>query len=220
MDNNKLVHKAAGKLSALDPFEMDLPWRRNRTPYRIFLAEFLLVRTRADVVCARFEEVYDRFPSPNELAEASVETIREALHPFGLAKRSAMLHKAAEYIVDHNKGLIPSQREELLRIPGIGPYTADAILAFAFRTSTVPADVNVLRFLSRLTGLEMEHKTKGSKEITKLLPLLSRDIEGLEPEILLDFTRLICKPRRPLCPQCRLQNICHHCSLESYPKPL
>ena len=192
----------------------EFPWRRQRTTYRIFLAEFLLVRTRSDVVARIFEDVYRRYPTPCSLAEASYESLADALASLGLCKRVPLLIRAARYIVDEFGGEIPSDPDKLICIPGIGPYTASAIAAFAFGIPMVPADVNVLRFLSRLTGLAMEHKTKGSKQLRALLPLFSEDCGGPSPEILLDFTRLICRPRSPLCQGCDLHSLCNYAQAE------
>ncbi len=160
-----------------------LPWRNVRTPYRIFLAELLLVRTRSDVVARVFEEIALRYPDVLAL--------------------------------EHHQGRIPEKVEELMKVPGLGLYTAAAVAAFAYGSSEVPADVNILRFLSRLTGLPMKHPTKGSPELRALLPLLSREQGGPEPEKLLDFTRLICHARRPRCGECPLQDDCWYASLTS-----
>jgi len=202
------VRNAAETLSALLPFHGELPWRKYRTPYRIFLAEFLLIRTWTKAVATCFEDVYARFPTPDALATASLETVEDAVASLGLRKRAAYLLRAAQFILDEFDGRIPSDPEQLIRIPGIGPYTAVAISAFAFGGPLVPADVNILRFLSRLTGLPMKQKTKGSKQLRALLPLLSQNSRGPPAEILLDFTRLICKPRGPLCTECPLQEDC------------
>jgi DNA (cytosine-5)-methyltransferase 1 len=204
-----LVQDAAKCLATLSPFENGhLPWRQERTPYRIFLAELLLIRTRADTVAAHYEEIYRRFPSVRDLATASQENVEEALAPLGFHKRVPFLMKAAEFIVDEYGGNIPSDPDLLIDIPGIGSYTAAAIAAFAFGRPVVPADVNILRFLSRLTGFDMKHKTKGSKQLRALLPLLSEHRGGPSAEVLLDFTRLICKPRHPLCTECVLKTEC------------
>lgn len=207
-DTEAVVDVAAKRLAILAPFDSDLPWRRNRTPYRVFLAEFLLVRTWTDAVAACFEDIYDRFPTLRHLAASSIKDIDEAIASLGLRKRAPFLMKAARFIIDEFDGEIPPDPKQLIRIPGIGPYTAAAISAFAFGRFLVPADVNILRFLSRLTGLEMVDKTKGSKDLRKLLPLLSEDENGPSAEILLDFARLICRPRKPLCGECPLRTEC------------
>ena len=186
----------------------ELPWRRVRTPYRIFLAEFLLVRTRSDVVARLFEDIISHYPDLPSLASADESELAAVLRPLGLKKRVPLLLRAARYLVEEQGGRIPERVEDLIEVPGLGLYTTVAIAAFAYDSPKVPADVNILRFLSRLTGLPMEHPTKGSKELRALLPLLSRDVGGPESENLLDFSRTVCRPRRPGCSECPLNTEC------------
>ena len=185
-----------------------LPWRQYRTPYRIFLAELLLVRTRADVVVRIYEDVFNRYPNIDTLATANESELQKMLRPLGLSKRIPYITKAARYICGVHNGEIPSDVDDLLNIPGVGIYTASAIATFAYEQALVPSDVNILRFISRLTGLKMEHKTKGSKQIRELTTLLSEDCTGLAAEKLLDFTRLTCRSRNPLCMECPLNRFC------------
>lgn len=185
-----------------------LPWRQQRTPYRIFLAELLLVRTRSDVVARIYEDVFNQYPDIYTLSAANEDGLEEILHPLGLSKRIPYIIKAAQHICEAHDGQIPVDIDELLKTPGLGLYTASAVATFAYGQSFVPGDVNILRFISRLTGLEMEHKTKGSKKLWELAPNLSEDCTGLSAEKLLDFTRLICRPRNPLCNECPLPKFC------------
>jgi A/G-specific adenine glycosylase len=189
-------------------FGENLPWRQIRTPYRIFLAELLLVRTRADVVTRIYEDLFDKYPDIYRLAEANEYELRKALHPLGLSKRTPYIINAARYICDMHDGRIPSDINALLKTPGLGIYTAQAIAAFAYGQTIVPSDVNILRFVARLIGVGMEHRTKGSKQLIDLVSLLSESYTGLSVEKLLDFTRLICRSKNPLCEQCPLS---HHC---------
>lgn len=188
----------------------ELPWRLHRTPYRVFLAEFLLVRTRSDVVARVFEQIFSRYPAVSALAEAHQGDLRDALRPLGLPKRVPYLLRAARYLMEQHDGEIPRTVEELMQVPGLGLYTAVAIAAFAYGSAEVPADVNVLRLLSRLTGMPMSHPTRGSNELRALLPHVSRDVGGPEAEDLLDFSRLVCRPRRPLCEECPLTPYCDY----------
>ncbi len=194
------------------PVAENLPWRNNRTPYRVFLAEFLLVRTRTDVVAQLFEGIVARYPDILSLARADEAELSAVLDPLGLKKRIPYLLKAARYIMEQHEGRVPETIAELLKVPGLGLYTAVAIAAFAYDSQEVPADVNILRFLARLTGLPMSHPTKGSKDLRGLLPLLSRAKGGPTPEKLLDFTRLICRSRDPRCRACLLQRECTYFS--------
>lgn len=150
----------------------------------------------------------NHYPDIYALAATNKDELGKVLHPLGLSKRIPYIIKAAQHICEVHKGQIPIDVKDLLETPGLGSYTAPAIAAFAYGQSFVPGDVNILRFISRLTGLEMEHKTKGSKKLRKLAPLLSENCTGLSTEKLLDFTRLICRPRNPLCEQCPLTRHC------------
>lgn len=206
----KIVH-AAQKLRkdrATYHTSAALPWRTLRTPYRIFLAEFLLVRTRADIVARLFESVFEKYPDMHSLARANEQELALALEPLGLRKRVPLLLRGASYIVEKHKGQVPETVQELLKVPGLGAYSAVAIAAFAYGRSEVPADVNILRFLSRLTGFPMTHQTKGSKELWSMLPLLSPDVGGPSPEKLLDFSRLVCRPGPPRCELCPVFDKC------------
>jgi len=207
-DSVQYIVKAGIELSRHKMAETELPWRKYRTPYRIFLAEMLLVRTRSDVVAGHFERITARYPTIKALASADENELREVLRPLGLSKRIPYLIRAARYICDNYNGEIPTHIEDLLKVPGIGAYTATAIVTFAYGQELVPADVNILRFVSRFTGLEMKHMTKGSKELRELLPFLSEQSVGLSAENLLDFTRLICKARKPKCNACPVSEQC------------
>ncbi len=187
-----------------------LPWRRLRTPYRVFLAEFLLVRTRTKAVAEIFEDVVARYPDLSSLASANESELLAALETLGLKKRVPLLIKAAKHLAEYHESQIPEKVEDLLKVPGLGLYTSVAIAAFAYDSAEVPADVNIMRFLSRLTGLPMEHPTKGSNALRSLLPLLSRDMGGPKSESLLDFSRTVCGPWRPKCAECPISSNCSY----------
>jgi A/G-specific adenine glycosylase len=187
----------------------NFPWRTDPTPYRIFLAEFLLVRTRTDVVIRVFDELVSQFPDAQSLSRANEDDLALLLKPLGLPQRVPILLRAARYIIEDAKGNIPTTIDSLKEVPGMGNYTAVAVAAFAFGSTEVPADVNILRFIARFTGLPMEHPTKGSRELRKFLPLLSVSKGGPQLMVLLDFTRIICRPRKPQCNECPLSETCY-----------
>ena len=215
-DDDHLISQvtyAAHTLNAVDilnDVSQGLPWRVNKTPYRIFLAEFLLVRTRTDVIARVFEQIVLAYPDIYSLGNTPEEELANVLKPLGLRKRVPILIRAAKHIVNDHDGQIPTNIEDLLNVPGLGLYTSAAIAAFAFDSTDVPADVNILRFLSRLTNLKMVHPTKGSKKLRELLPYLSKVNSGPSVEKLLDFSRLVCHPRQPKCLNCPLHSQCHY----------
>lgn len=214
-----LVAWAAHLLVGLEVESPNFPWRTLRTPYRVFLAEWVLGRTRSDVVARIFEELVASFPDLRSLATAMEEDLVNALKPLGLPalpENVRRLQEAARYILEHHEGHIPSAVSDLLCVPGIGPYKAGAIAAFAYGTGSLEGDVNILRFLSRLTGLPMKHPTRGSKELRLLLPAVSENRGGPRPEVLLDFARLICR-RKPRCGECPLLQRCFYFRAMSSP---
>lgn len=209
----------AGKtlaISELDLATSNLPWRKWRTPYRVFLAEMLLIRTRADVVGRIYEDVFEKYPTVQVLSQANEDELSELLRPLGLAKRVPYIIRAARHICDMHNGEIPYNIKELLEIPGIGMYTAVAEATFAYGRPLVPTDVNILRFIARLTGLEMEHRTKGSNTLRDLTVFLGETYTQLPAEKLLDFTRLICRPRTPLCEKCPLTIHCEYSQVDKH----
>lgn len=185
-----------------------LPWREGRTPYKVFLAEFLLTRTRADVVARVFNAILIRYPDVTSLAEADVTELEQLLRPLGLSKRVRLLVSAARHIREFHSGEIPMDQHDLEAIPGVGPYVAAAVRAFAFGRSTLPADVNVLRFIARVTGLPMSHPTRGSRELMDLTSELGLAHPSPRAETLIDFCRVICRPRNPQCLICPAVKCC------------
>jgi A/G-specific adenine glycosylase len=143
-----------------------------------------------------------------DLADANEIELLNLANPLGLKKRIPYIIRGAKYVVENYDGIVPRTIEDLLIVPGIGKYTATAIVTFAYGDLLVPADVNVFRFLARFTGLDIGHKTKGSKELLNLLPLLSQEKTKLTAEVLIDFSRLICGPRKPNCHLCSLTQKC------------
>ena len=112
----------------------------------------MLAQTQVARVATRFEALIDRFPTPASLAESEVGEILRFWSGLGYNRRAAALHRAAREIVERFDGVIPDQLEDLLALPGLGPYTARAVLAYAFDRSVGPVDANVARVLSRAIG--------------------------------------------------------------------
>jgi A/G-specific adenine glycosylase len=185
------------------------PWREENDPFHILIAEMMLIRTRADLVVPVYLQFIRQWPRPDDLVCAADEQIAQTLVPLGLPQRIPFFKQAAKHIIENHAGVVPSKRKDLEKIPGVGRYVAEAVLAFAFNQPIVPADVNVLRWISRITGLEMISSSKGSKEIRLLLPRLA-PLGGRQAYKFLDFLREICRPRKPACDECWIQILCHY----------
>ncbi|MBE9041816.1 A/G-specific adenine glycosylase, partial [Oscillatoriales cyanobacterium LEGE 11467] len=134
----------------------DFPWRHTQEPYRLFVAEFLLQKTNAATVAPIYEALLDRYPHPEQLAAAPIEEIAQILKPLGLFFRAERLSQSVQTIVRSNRGRIPKTEAALLKLPGVGKYTARAILAGAFDRRAAVLDTNVARILERFFGLQGE----------------------------------------------------------------
>lgn len=185
------------------------PWRTTRDPYKIFVAEVLLHRTRAAQVVDLFESVLTRYPSVTELAKAAPDELHLLLHSAGLRWRVKLLLEAATHITERFGGRIPKEREELKSIPGVGHYIAAAIRCFAFDERDAVVDTNVVRVLARVYGLTVTDNLRRSQSFHSLA---NRTIDPSAPRAfnlaLLDLAALVCTPRLPHCSECPIRFEC------------
>lgn len=186
------------------------PWRQERTPYRVYLSEILLQRTRADQVKPVFEYLVSRYPGVCLLNERFQEA-SQALLTLGRTCRLQYFKSGLEYMVKNYGGKIPSDRKELLAVPGIGDYIAAAIRIFGFGIRDVIVDTNVVRVLCRLYGLQATPETRRRKcfiELASRHVPMSHCIEYSYG--LLDFAAQVCRPVRPGCDICELSFLCEY----------
>jgi A/G-specific adenine glycosylase len=177
----------------------DLPWRRTRDPWAVLVAELALQQTQVARVLDRWPVLLERFPDPAVCAAAPVADVVRAWTGLGYNRRAVNLHRAAVEVVARHGGRMPSTLPELLALPGIGPYTARAVLAFAFEIEVGVLDVNALRVLSRLTGAPVDQATADA-----LVPAG----EGWAwNQAVLDLGATTCRPE-PRCDACPLAASC------------
>jgi A/G-specific adenine glycosylase len=182
--------------------QRDFPWRKEKTPYRVWVSEVMLQQTRATVVIPYFERWMKKFPTLNDLAKAKQEDVIKAWEGLGYYSRARNLHAGAVEVLERFQGALPDSKEELLSIKGIGPYTAGAILSFAFEKKAAAIDGNVTRVLSRFFA------TNQKKEIEeKLLQALPDEGSFIAMEGLIELGALLCT-KTPLCELCPLQKEC------------
>lgn len=187
----------------------NFPWRKTHDPYRIFVAEFLLQRTRAEQVVPVYGELVREYPGFAELARADPSRLLEIMRPLGLHRRARLLRDAARTIVERFGGRVPSSMEELTSIGGVGTYTAAAILAVLYDRPAPVVDTNTLRVLGRVFGLEVKEssrKKRGYRELVKSLVPAGK--ARLFTYALLDLAATICTPRNPACDRCPLSRTC------------
>src|SRR2546427_3217589 len=130
----------------------DLPWRRTRDPYRVLVSEFMLQQTQVSRVAEFYPRFLERFPDLGTLARAPARQVREAWDGLGYYARARNLHALAKSVTRRQDGTLPAQPEELIKLPGIGPYTAGAVASFAYEKPVPAVDTNVARVIRRVFG--------------------------------------------------------------------
>lgn len=188
----------------------DLPWRRNRTAYRVWVSEIMLQQTRVDTVIDYYRRWMKTFPSWKALANAPQSDVLKCWEGLGYYSRARNLHAAAKTIAGEYAGKPPVAVAELAKMPGIGPYTAAAIASLAFNEDAAVVDGNVIRVLSRLFAFGGDtREAKGKKQMQKWADeLLVKGRAGEFNESMMELGALVCLPKNPKCPECPLQSVC------------
>ena len=181
-----------------------LPWREDKTPYRVWISEVMLQQTQVAVVVGYFERWMKRFPTVLDLAKASQEEVMKAWEGLGYYSRARNLLTAARQIVSDFAGEIPSKASLLEKLPGFGPYTIGAITSFAFGQRAAAVDGNVVRVLSRYLG---SFETRRKFYEGRTLELLPEKEPWVVMEGLIELGALICL-KKPQCPVCPLKSKC------------
>ena len=197
-------------LNWYDHKKRDMPWRKNRDPYRILVSEFMLQQTQVKTVIPYFNKWMSSFPTVKRLAAASESNVLKHWEGLGYYSRARNLLKSAIQIQKNYSGKVPDSFHEIIKLPGVGRYTAGAVLSIAFDKKVPVLDGNVKRVLSRLMLLNENGSNKNSE--TRLW----KTMEGLLPEkycgkfnqALMELGATICFPKNPLCEECPLKKLC------------
>lgn len=187
-----------------------LPWREQRTPYRIWISEAMLQQTRVDTVIPYFLRWMERFPDIATLAAAPQEAVLKAWEGLGYYARARNLHRAARQVAAEFSGELPADPEALRRLPGIGPYTLAAIGSLAFGWPLPVLDGNVERVLARLLALTHPVKTPAAQQALRqtAAKLLAHHPPGTFNEAMMELGATCCTPRNPACGRCPLREPC------------
>lgn len=187
-----------------------LPWRDIANPYRILVSEIMLQQTQVSRVLEKYPEFLRRFPTLRSLAQARQRDVVLAWRGMGYNNRAVRLHKLAKEVVEHHKGRIPQDYDALIALPGIGKYTANALLSSAFGRQLSIVDVNVQRVFSRLFWrMESTGEMRPTAEIWNLAgDLVPRSNTYDWNQALMDLGALICTARAPKCLLCPVQKLC------------
>lgn len=191
--------------------KLDFEWRAWRDPYRVLIAEVLLRRTQAEKVAVLVDAVIEEIGSLEKLLAASRDRLEEVLRPFGMSRKKAQELKAlAEKLHVEFGGRVPETLESLVSLPGVGNYIASAVLCFGYGKKKAVVDTNVVRVYQRVFRLE------SSRARPREDPLFWEFADRMLPEsnwrefnyALIDFAKLVCRARKPLCTECPLTSIC------------
>jgi A/G-specific adenine glycosylase len=182
----------------------DLPWRRTRDPWLVLVSELMLQQTQVARVVPRFEEFGARFPTPATAAAAEVADVVRMWAGLGYNRRAVNLHRAAVQIVDRHAGAVPGELDALLALPGIGPYTARAVLAFAFERDVGVVDTNAARVLARTSG-----RCLGAREVQQHADaVVPSGRAWVWNQAMLDLGATVCTSRSPACGGCPVADGC------------
>jgi A/G-specific adenine glycosylase len=188
----------------------DLPWRNTSNPYPIWLSEIMLQQTRVAQGLPYFNKFLEHFPTVFDLANASEEQVLKHWQGLGYYSRARNMHKTAQIIANDFNGIFPNNFSNLLKLKGVGEYTAAAIASFAYNEIVPVVDGNVYRVLSRYFNIETDiASSSAKKEFTALAKeLIPIDKPALFNQAIMEFGALQCVPKNPNCTHCVLNNSC------------
>lgn len=200
----------------------DLPWRRRRDPYAIWVAEVMLQQTRVETVIPYYERFLARFPTLLDLAAASLEEVLKAWEGLGYYARARHLHRAARTLVKDHGGSFPQTLSGWRQLPGVGSYIAAAVLSIAFGQDLPAIDGNAARVLARLFAIEEDPRRPAGRRRLQALAerLLPPGQAGDFNQALMDLGAILCTPRAPRCSECPLRAFCaafHQGNPEAFP---
>ncbi len=188
----------------------ELPWRKSRDPYRVWVSEVMLQQTQVETVRAYFERFMNSLPTVDDLAKADEQTVLRLWEGLGYYRRARSLHAAAKKVVDEFKGQMPTEVETLMQLPGIGRYTAGAIVSIAYDKPAPILEANTIRLINRLTAYEGNPTNAVGQRFLwgvaeELLP--KREVSRFN-QALMELGSLICTPASPQCKVCPANKLC------------
>ena len=188
----------------------DLPWRKNKNPYKIWLSEIILQQTRVEQGKNYFNRFIESYPTVKDLADAHEDEVLKHWQGLGYYSRARNLHASAKIIASDYNGTFPNDYKSILALKGVGPYTAAAIASIAFNLPHPAVDGNIYRVLSRYYGIETPiDSTQGKKKFKKLAEeLIWEQNPGMHNQALMEFGALQCVPKSPQCENCPVADSC------------
>lgn len=188
----------------------DLPWRKTKNPYHIWLSEIILQQTRVEQGLPYYNKFIDKFPTITDLHKADESEVLKLWQGLGYYSRARNLHKAAHQIVETFDRQFPDNKKELLKLTGVGDYTASAIASFCYKEPTAVIDGNVYRVLSRYFGIKTPIDSSEGKKLFEQVAndMLNKNCPDTYNQAIMEFGALQCTPKSPNCSNCPLQIDC------------
>ncbi|MFS8651397.1 MAG: A/G-specific adenine glycosylase [Caldibacillus sp.] len=188
----------------------DLPWRKDKDPYKIWVSEVMLQQTRVDTVIPYFERFMEKYPTLEHLAEADEQELLKIWEGLGYYSRVRNLHHAVREVKEKYGGVVPDNRKEFQKLKGVGSYTAGAVLSIAYNLPEPAVDGNVMRVLSRVLHIDEDiSKAKTKKKFeTIVAEMISREDPSSFNQGLMELGALVCTPRSPACLLCPVRDYC------------
>lgn len=185
------------------------PWRETDAPFKILVAEILLQKTNAEKVRPIYETIIKRYPSPLEMANSNLRELKKLIKPLGLSKRAKMTKELSVKILKRYSGRVPSDKTELLKLRGVGEYTANAVLCFAYSKEVPLVDVNVARVLRRVFSLKKQKAPHADKALWEFARTLISEGRARDFNLaLLDLASKVCESNNPKCNICPISRYC------------
>ncbi|MGB1247741.1 MAG: A/G-specific adenine glycosylase [Chitinophagales bacterium] len=191
-------------------YERNMPWKGEKDPYKIWLSEIIMQQTRVAQGTGYYLRFIAAFPTVQDLANASSDTVMKMWEGLGYYSRARNLHFTAKYIAAELDGVFPTEYNNLLKLKGVGAYTAAAIASFAYDLPHAVVDGNVIRVLSRFFGIKTPFDTTVGKKEFQAKADLQIDVKNsaLYNQAIMDFGASICAPKKAKCEECPLQDKC------------
>ncbi len=188
----------------------EMPWRREPTPYWVWISEIMLQQTQVETVIPYFRRFIRRFPNVRRLAAADLQEVLRSWEGLGYYARARNLHRAARLVVAESGGKLPASYEALRKLPGLGPYTAAAVASIAYGEPVPAVDGNVLRVLARFWGIDADIRQAATRLLVseRLKPIIQTTDPETFNQALMELGALVCRPRHPDCPACPLRRSC------------
>ena len=187
-----------------------MPWRATDDPYRIWVSEVMLQQTRVDQAEPFYKRFIEAFPDVESLAGAEQDEVLRLWEGLGYYSRARNLHKAARQVVSEHAGRVPDEQETIRKLPGVGPYTAAAVLSIAHAKPHAVLDGNVKRVLTRVYAVDTVVSRAGTRRHLQSLAdeLLDADQPGTFNQALMELGATVCTPSQPRCDDCPLRTVC------------